>query len=33
MDYFNNILTTVLNVVVGLQSMEGQNALGFHQKY
>ncbi len=35
MDYFNNVFTTfhsTLNVVVVL-SMEGQKALGFHQKY
>ncbi len=31
-DYFNNVLTT-LNVVLLLLSMDGQKALGFHQKY
>ncbi len=35
MDYFNNVLIPfwVLNGVVPLLSMEGQKALGFHQKY
>ncbi len=34
-DYFNNVLTTflALKVLVVLLSMEGQKALGFHQKY
>ncbi len=32
MDYFNDVLTT-LNVSVVLLSMQGQKALGFHQKY
>ncbi len=36
MDYFNNIFTTILgleDVSYTLLSMEGQKALGFHQKY
>ncbi len=35
MDYFNDVRTTflALNVVVALLSMQGQKALGFHQKY
>ncbi len=35
MDYFNDVLIPfwVLNVVVALLSMQGQKALGFHQKY
>ncbi len=35
MDYFNNILTTFLgleHMVVPLPSIQGQKALGFHQK-
>ncbi len=32
MDYFNDVLTT-LDVSVVLLSMQGQKALGFHQKY
>ncbi len=34
MDYFNDVLTTfwALKVVVAL-SIQGQKALGFHQKY
>ncbi len=34
-DYFNNVLTTSLglNVVVALLLVQGQKALGFHQKY
>ncbi len=35
MDYFNNALTTFLGLEHSseLLSMEGQKALGFHQKY
>ncbi len=35
MDYFNDVHTTflALNVAVALLSMEGQKAIGFHQKY
>ncbi len=32
MDCFNNVITT-LNVVVVLLLIQGQKALGFHQKY
>ncbi len=35
MDYFNNVLTTFLGLLVALLSMQGQNqkALGFLKKY
>ncbi len=35
MDYFNDVLLPfwVLNESVALLSMQGQKALGFHQKY
>ncbi len=33
MDCFTLVLTTFLNVVVALLSMQGQKALGFHLKY
>ncbi len=33
MDYFNNVLTTFLNMVVALLSMGGKKSLRFHQKW
>ncbi len=35
MDYFNDVLTTFLDLEVGscVASMERQKAFGFHQKY